>query len=349
MSYVIPQGDAKFQKSIIDQLNAGKSLDELKKANAQKVDGKLNEWQRVYNAPDSMKAKIANATPGTYFTYMSGEQGATLMRVDSKKAPKTFYTVATISYDAYASTKTNDQLRDKLQDFLNKNKTSKSFAENAAKAGYNAVEEMVTTSTAQLGLGVSGQSAIKDSRKAIKWAFDNKKDMVSPIFSDNNDVLLAVAIDDIYEDGYAPYTHPDVKDLLTNRIRSSKKGDDLVKQYQGKAKDLAGYAAALGTQIDTVKVVFSKNSDPKLGNEPGIIGRMSVAKQGVLQGPSKGQNAMFVYQAVKQEKSDYKPTKEELANRYNQSRGSQAFANARTIFNILSKATKVKKRLIDFF
>lgn len=349
LSYVIAQGDAKFQKSIMDQLNAGKSLDELKKANAQKVDGKLNEWQRIYNAPDSLKDKIANATPGVYFSYMSGEQGATLMRVDSKKAAKTFYTLATISYDAYASSKTSDQLRDKFQDFLNKNKTAKDFEENAAKAGYNAIQEMVTPSTAQLGLGMYGQSAIKDSRKAIKWAFDNDKNQVSPIFSDNNDVMIAVAVDDIYNDGYLPFNAPEVKDMLTTRVINSKKGDDLIKQYQGKAKDLNGYAAAMGAQIDTVSIVFSANSDPKLGSEPGLIGRMSVAKQGVLQGPYKGENAVFVYQVVKQEKSNYNPTKEELANRYNQSRGAQVLANGRSIYNILSKATKVKKHLIDFY
>ena len=349
LSYVIAQGDAKFQKSILDQLNAGKSLDELKKANAQKVDGKLNEWQRIYNAPDSLKAKIANATPGEFFSYMSGEQGATLMRVDSKKAAKTFYTLATISYDAYASTKTSEQLRDKFQDFLNKNKTAKAFEDNAAKAGYNAIEMMISPSTAQLGLGGYGQSGIKDSRKAIKWAFDNKIGDVSPIFSDNNDVLVAVAIDDAYEDGYFPYNFPQGKEMLTQRVRNSKKGDDLMKQYQGKAKDLNGYAAAMGTKVDTVKVVFASNGDPKLGNEAGLIGRMAAAKPGNLQGPWKGENAVFVYQVVKQEKSDYKPTKEELDNRYAQSRGAQLFANPRNIYNILSKATKVKKSLISFY
>ena len=349
LSYVVAQGDAKFQKSIMDQLNSGKSLDDLKKANAQKVDGKLNEWQRVYNAPDSLKAKIANATPGQFFSYMSGEQGATLMRVDSKKAAKTFYTVATVSYDAYASTKTSDQLRDKFQDFLNKNKTAKDFEANAAKAGYNAVEEIISPSTAQLGLGIYGQSAIKDSRKAIKWAFDNKANEVSPIFSDNNDVLVAIAVDDIYNDGYMPYTYQQIKDMLTSRIRNSKKGDDLIKQYQGKAKDLNGYAAAMGAKVDTVNIVFANNGDPKLGNEHGLIGRMAAAKQGVLQGPWKGENAVFVYQVVKQEKTNYNPSKEELANRYNQSRGAQVIANPRTIYNILSKATKVKKRLIDFY
>ena len=349
LSYVVAQGDAKFQKSILDQLNTGKSLDELKKANAQKVDGKLNEWQRIYNAPDSLKAKIANATPGEFFSYMSGEQGATLMRVDSKKAAKTFYTLATISYDAYASTKTSEQLRDKFQDFLNKNKTAKAFEDNAAKAGYNAIEMMISPSTAQLGLGGYGQSGIKDSRKAIKWAFDNKIGDVSPIFSDNNDVLVAVAIDDAYEDGYFPYNFPQGKEMLTQRVRNSKKGDDLMKQYQGKAKDLNGYAAAMGTKVDTVKVVFASNGDPKLGNEAGLIGRMAAAKPGNLQGPWKGENAVFVYQVVKQEKSDYKPTKEELDNRYAQSRGAQMFANPRNIYNILSKATKVKKSLISFY
>jgi peptidyl-prolyl cis-trans isomerase D len=349
LSYVVAQGDAKFQKSILDQLNTGKSLDELKKANAQKVDGKLNEWQRIYNAPDSLKAKIANATPGEFFSYMSGEQGATLMRVDSKKAAKTFYTLATISYDAYASTKTSEQLRDKFQDFLNKNKTAKAFEDNAAKAGYNAIEMMISPSTAQLGLGGYGQSGIKDSRKAIKWAFDNKIGDVSPIFSDNNDVLVAVAIDDAYEDGYFPYNFPQGKEMLTQRVRNSKKGDDLMKQYQGKAKDLNGYAAAMGTKVDTVKVVFASNGDPKLGNEAGLIGRMAAAKPGNLQGPWKGENAVFVYQVVKQEKSDYKPTKEELDNRYAQSRGAQLFANPRNIYNILSKATKVKKSLISFY
>jgi len=348
ISYVIAQGDAKFQKSILDQLNAGKSLDELKKANAQKVDGKLNEWQRIFNAPDSMKAKIANAGEG-YFVYNSVEQGATLMKVENKKAAKTFYTVATVTYDAYASTKTSDMLRDKFQDFLNKNKTAKAFEENAAKAGFNAIEMLIVPSTPQIGLGSFGQSGIKDSRKAIKWAFDNKKDMVSPIFSDNNNVLIAVAIDDIYEDGYLPLSFGQVKDMVTKRIRNSKKGDDLVKQYQGKAKDLNGYAAAMGAKVDTVNIVFASNGDPKLGNEPGLVGRMSVAKQGSLQGPWKGENAVFVYQVVKQEKSNYNPTKEELDNRYAQRRGSQMFANPRMVYNILSKATKVKKHLIDFY
>lgn len=346
LGYVVIQGDAKTQKAVLDQLNAGKTLDDIKKAYPQKADGKPSEWQRIFNMPDTMKAKIANATSGVYFTYMSGDQGATLLKVNDKKAAKTFYTLATITYDAYASTKTSEQLRDKFQDFLNKNKTIKDFEENAAKAGYNAVEMMITPSTAQIGRSMYGQGGIKESRKAIKWAFDNKKGQVSPIFSDNKDVLLAVAIDDIYEDGYLPYNFTQGKEMLTQRVRNSKKGDDLMKQYQGKANDLNGYASLMGVKVDTANVVFASGV-PNI--EPKVVGRICASKQGALQGPVKGNDAIYVYQIVKQEKSERKPTKEELDNRYAQTRGAQNFANPRNIYQILTKATKVKKRLIDFF
>ena len=345
LSYVTIQGDAKTQQAALEQLNAGKTLDDVKKAYPQKVDGKLNEWQRVYNAPDSLKEKIANAT-NQYFVYNSGEQGAVLMKVDEKKAPKTFYTVATVSYEAYASTETSEQLRDKFQEFLNKNKTVKDFEENAAKAGYNAVEMMISPSTAQLGLGMYGQGGIKDSRKAIKWAFDNKKGDVSPIFSDNNDVMVAVAVDEVYADGYLPYNFTQGKEFLTQRVRNAKKGEALMKQYKGKANDLNGYAALMGVQVDTANVVFAAG-DPKI--EPAAVARISVAKQGQLMGPWKGQDGIYVYQVVKKEKAERKSTPEELDNRYSQRRGAQVFANPRTIYNILSKATKVQKRLIDFY
>ena len=124
------------------------------------------------------------------------------------------------------------------------------------------------------------------------------------------------------------------------------KGEDLMKQYNGKAQDLNGYAAVMGVKVDTANVVFA-TGEPRI--EPGVVGRMCVAKQGTLQGPIKGDDAIYVYQIVKQDKAERKPTKEELDNRYAQRRGAQKFANRNTITHILNKATKVKKRLIDFY
>ena len=343
------QGDAKTQKAVLDQLNAGKSIDELKKAYPQKFDANEKAWQRVYNLPDSLKSKIANAANGVYVIFGSGEQGAQFVKVTDKKAPKTFYTVATVSYDAYASTKTSEDLRDKFQQFLNKNKTVKEFTENAAKEGFNAVEAKITPSTPQLGVAQFGYGGIKDTRKAIKWAFDNKKGDVSPIFSDNNNVLVAVAIDDIYEKGYLNYDIKEIKEMLTTIVRNNKKGDALVKKLQGKANSINAYAGLMNTQADTVDVTFGMNGDPKLGADYGVIGRMAVAKPGAIQGPWKGQEAVYVYQVLKQEKAERKPTKEELDKRYAQTRGAQVFANPRNMSEILYNATKVEKHLIDFY
>ena len=346
LSYVVVQGDAKMQKAVLDQLNSGKTLDDLKKAYPQKVDGKVNEWQRVYNAPDSVKAKMVNAN-GQYFVFNSGEQGASLVKVDDKKPAKMFYTLATITYDAFASTKTSESLRDKLQDFLNKNKTAKEFAENAAKAGFNCVEMLVAGDTPQLGID-QFQGGIKDTRKAIRWAFENKVNTVSPIFSDNNDMLVAVAVNEILDQDYMPYTYGQGKEMLAQRVRNSKKGDDLLKQFQGKANDVNGYAALMGTQVDTANVVFA-GGDPRL--EPIVVGRICASKQGVCQGPVKGDRAVYVYQIVKQEKSERKPTKEELDRTYAQRRGNQIFASPRYINNVLSRAkgNEVKKNALKFF
>ena len=349
LEYAVVNGDVKTQNAVREQLNAGKTLDEVKKAYPQKVDGQAKQWQRVYNIPDSLKAKIANAPAGSYIVYASQEQGAQLIRVTDKKAPKMFYTVATVTYDAYASTKTSEDLRDKFQQFLNKNNTAKAFEENAAKEGYNAVEAMVNSSTPQLGVTGYGYGGIKDSRKAIKWAFDNKIGDVSPIFSDNNSMLIAVAVDDIYKEGYLPYTVKEAKQMLTDRVRNRKKGDDVVNKLKGKATSVNAYAELMNAKVDTVEASFAMNGDPKLGQEYGIIGRMAAAKPGELQGPWKGDNAVFVYQVLKQDKAERKSTKEELDKRYSQTRGAQIFANPRTINQILYRATKVKKNLIDFY
>ena len=119
-----------------------------------------------------------------------------------------------------------------------------------------------------------------------------------------------------------------------------------MKQYDGKAKDVNGYASLLGVSVDTANVVFSAG-DPKL--EPRVVGRISAAKEGVVQGPFKGDDAIYVYQVVKHEKAERKASKEELDSRYAQSRGAQRYGNPRTINSILGKATKVKKNLIKFF
>ncbi|MBQ7689885.1 MAG: SurA N-terminal domain-containing protein [Muribaculaceae bacterium] len=339
-------GAKSTQDSVLNMLNSGKNVMEIAKTIKNVQGDTISQWVQIVSYPDSIKSKLAAA--GTdYMVLMSNDQGAQIVKVVNKKAPKTFYTVATITHEAYASQKTIDDLRGKLQDYLNANKTEADFAKNAAKAGFNAMEAMVTPSTPQLGQSPYG-GGIKDTRKAIKWAFDSKKGEVSPIFSDNNDYFVAVALDDIYDGGYMPFNAPEVKDMLTARVRNAKKGADLMKQFEGKAKDLAGFATLMGAQVDTTQVTFGGSFAAKMENEPAIVGRIVGTKQGEVK-LWKGENAVYAFQVTKVEKAQRQPSKQELDQRYSQQRGGAFASNPQAIAAILSKATKVERRLIDFY
>ena len=337
-------GAKSTQDSALAMLKAGKAIADVAKA-IKGAQGDTAQWVQVVNYPDSLKNKLASAG-NEFFSLISNENGAQLVRVTQKKAPKTFFTVATVTHEAYASQKTIDDARNKLQDFLNANKTAENFEKNAAKAGFNAVEGMVTPSTPQLGQSPYG-GGIKESRKAIKWAFDSKKGEVSPIFSENNDYFIAVALDDIYSGGYMPYTAENVKNMLTTRVRNAKKAAELMKQYEGKAKDLNGYATLMGAKVDTTQVVFGSNFASKLEDEPAIMGRIVGTKQGEVK-LWKGENGVYAFQVVKVEKAARVPSKEELNQRYAQQRGGIA-ANPQAIPAILAKATTVKRSLINFY
>lgn len=344
---VMVPGAKATQDSAMAMLQAGKTPEEVAKAikGANMVE---DRWERIYMAPDSIKGKFANAPEG-YFVMNSNDQGATLLKVNEKKASKTFYTLATISYDAYASQKTHDDARAKLQDFLNKNKNAKDFAENAAKAGFQALPATITPSTAQLGQNPYTGQGISDTRKVIKWAFDSKKDQVSPIFSDNKDYLVAACLDEIYDGDYMPWNAPELKEMLTNKVRNSKKADALMAQFKGKANNLEGYAKLMGAQVDSAQVVFASNFTPKLENEPGLAGRIAGSPKGKLVGPFKGENGVYVFQVYDVKKDERQPSKEELDNRYAQQRGGGMIANPGAMAYILSKATKVKRSLINFY
>jgi peptidyl-prolyl cis-trans isomerase D len=254
------------------------------------------------------------------------------------------YDVAQITYQVYPSQATIDALRGKLQRFINTNNTSKQFAAKAAAAGYQAGQAQLTVEDAQI-------NGLQSSRKAIQWVFkDASKGSVSPIFEDKgtSDQMIVVALDDIYPEGYFSMDIPEIKQMLTQKVRNSKKGDKLMAQYKGKANSLAAYGQLMGCAVDTTNVTFGQMFIPKIGQgESQLIGRVSVAKQGALQGPFKGNNAIYVYQVVKIDRTPRRPVNDELDRQYAMTRGYGAIM--RNAVEILRKATTVKNNMIKFY
>ncbi len=339
---IIPGGKA-TQDSALAMLNAGKTIDEVAKA-IKGAQGQNDMWQQIATQPDSIKEKFVKAD-GVYTVWQSTDQGAYLLKVTDKRPAKMFYTVATVKCEAFASSKTNDNLRAKLQDYVNKNKNIEAFTANAAKAGYNAVAAIIDGNMPQLGMNPYTGQGIKDTRKAIKWAFDAKKGMISPIFGENKDMLVVVCVDDIYND-YIPYNSPYIKEQLERKVRNEKKAESLMAQYKGKATDLAGFAQLMGAQIDTTQVTFGSDMIAKIGSEPVLLGRVMGSKDNQVVGPVKGETGVYAFTITKREATQRKMTKEEATQRYSQRMVGPLMQN---VFQILSKATKVERNLIKFY
>lgn len=339
----VVEGAKSTQDSVLNMLNAGTPVADITKK-FKKSNSQADTWIQIANAEDSVKSKVANAGEG-YFVLFSSDKGAQFMKVREKKAPKAFFKLATVTYEAFASAKTGDDLTKKLQGFLNKNKTTEALYKNAPAAGYQAIPMDINGSTPQIGMSQYGQG-MKDSRKAIKWAMENDKGAISPIFTENHDYLLVVAVDEVYDGEYVPCTDEGVKEYLTTVVRNNKKGEDLMKKYNGKAKDLNGYAQQMQCKVDTAQVSFGNDMMmPVFGNEPGFVGRVAAAKKGQMVGLWKGQNGVYAFQVNSVEKSARKMEKKELNEYY--SRSHQLSPNA--LVAILSKATKVERHMQDFF
>lgn len=353
------QGDKAKQNKVLAALNAGQDVSKM-----QGVQVAPEQPMQVQNPQlsDSVRNQIeANAATGKYFVLQSdAKNGAALLKVNSA-VKKTFYSLAVSSYEVVASSQTSTSTQDKLQTFLNKNKTAAAFEKNAAKYGYAAQEAFVNSATAQLGGNPQfGMPGITNSRKAIKWALtEGKKGTVSNIFTDNNDVLVAVALDDIYDGDFLPLTDPEVLTFCTNKARALKIAKAMEAQYKGKASNVAGYAKLFGTTPDVTSVTFGNDQVMKINTTPlsldgqegdgGFIGRVAAAKQGKTY-VWAGNSAIYDFTVTKTTKSAMKLKKEELKNRWmmqygiisNQQMGIDRFTS------VLMTSKKIKNNLVKF-
>lgn len=292
--------------------------------------------------PEALAEKLTNATVGEAFAYtdsIQGQQAAGIYRVERRHAPVAFYDMAVIEYTIDPSNETLAQLSSDLNTFLAANSSAEDFSAHAAENGYTAVPAMVSASTPTVG-------NTADSRGAVKWAMDARKGQVSPSFQDNKQTyIMAVAVKDIYDGDYLPATAPAINAQLRQQALGKKRGEALVGKYAGKAKDVAGYAAAMESKVDTINVVFNQAMLPGIGfNESAILGAVANAQKGAVTGPVAGNNAVVVFEVL-DTKTEGRPYNfEEYAARFNQSLGINHF----TPIQLLLGKNKVKNHSLNF-
>ena len=332
-------GDAKLQDSILTALNNGADVNELVKNNAQKMAVEANQSKVVTAWTDSIKDKLFNAGK-KYFVLASNDQGAAIVKVNKKAAPKQMYDVAFVTYRVVPSTNTVNNLRDNLQAFINTNNRADSLEQNAVMAGYQPRVFAVTSSTPQV-------NGISNTRKAVQWLFGANEGDVSPIYDkENNDKMVVVALTDIYDEGFVPMSDPTVSSSITPAAIAAKKGAALVEKFNGKANDLEGYAQLMNAKIDTAYVTYGQYGIPVLGKENALMGSVYAANENEVSKVVKGENGVYVFKVVKNERTTREPGAE-VERSFNTSRGFNAVKQR--MEGILRNSTTIENEMIKFF
>lgn len=297
----------------IKQSLTAQSFDSIaNKVNGNKMNGVAAQEMSMLNiAPGAADQKIIDAlteTPVGQIAYVTDsvadESSAAkttaityALLVLERDTPAEVYNITLIEYNLLPSAETVKQINDKFHSFLAKNNDAKAFAENAGKSEYTLNHALVSNSTPNIGYKSFAESGLPNSRSAVKWAMDNNEGKVSNVFSKNNgtnDYLLAVAVEEIFDDNYMPATSAYVREELQAEALLEKKAEKVINDLKGK-KTIAECAAALQSPEQTTNTVFGDMMVEKIGFGCNVLqGAVAGAEKGKLVGPFRSGNNVYV-------------------------------------------------------
>lgn len=299
-------------------------------------------WTSLISVDNKVKNALLNAAVGQPFVMtdsINGNVYSQIYRVNTRRAPVPVYDYAVINYTIDPSNATLEKLSTDLRTYVSANSSADDFTANAAEAGFMVLPDLVGASHPHI-------ANISDSRGAVKWVMEGKKGQVSPVIQDNKQsYLMAIAIKDIYDGEYLPWDCYQIKNMLRSRAITEKKLDKLMADYNGKAKDLNGYAAAMELPVAQADVIFSSPRVASIGvGESLLQGQIASAAEKKLVGPVKGNNSLvvFVVDSVSDESRPY--DFDEYAGTFNRTMGIGLFDP----FTLLVGKENIKNNSLNF-
>lgn len=294
---------SKLPKKVLASLNSGLALDSVSKAySPDSVVVQSNQWITLYGengrSSELPQAQLDSlqAAGGKFIQLMSTADGALLAQLAGAGAPVEIFEYEVAEYTLAPSQKTMEDERAKLDKFLAANNTAALFAKNAEKEGYNLQQFQLTQSSDAVPRMPGYSMYYPDSRQVVRWVMiDGKPGEVSHAYvtSDTqHPQLYAVAVNSEYSD-YVPVTNEDVRNYLTQKVRASKAGDEMIKQYTPKAGSMASVATVMGVEPqDLPQFRFSARNGV---NAPVVIGMIAGGKAGKVM-LVKADDGVYAYQ-----------------------------------------------------
>lgn len=316
---------ATLPSKVLATLNAGSlSVDSINtKFSPDSVFAQKEQWIVLFNKDgrtgaieESQLDTLVNAN-GRFVEIMSNQQGAVLAQVSRLGAMKEAYEFDEVNYSLVPSTKTVNEARAQLEKFLADNNTAKAFNANAAKAGYSIEDLSLSSSAPAVPRAAGMQVYYPESRQVVRWVMvDAEPGQVSHIYESKDasqPMLYAVAVNSEYDD-FMPVSNKTVKTYLTGKVRNSKAGDDMIKQYKGKTQSVGNVAAAMGVEPrNNDKFRFGRGASVR---DAKVIGMISGSRPSKTVRLVKGDDGVYAFVVNATSKESFPYTDRQYEQQY---------------------------------
>lgn len=210
-----------------------------------------------------------------------------LLYIDEAKEKVAKVKLAVIAHKVEASSETQRELYNNLKEYVVENKVTDKFTQNASAKGFE------TLTASNIDINSSMINNIAHAREVVRWIYKNKPGLVSDVFEVDN-YIMAVAINEIYEEGFQDIKH--VEGILKAEIRKNKKAEILIKEAEGKNME---QLIAEGYRTDSVADVnFASMYNGSLGYEPCVIARVQDMEINKESKPLKGNSGVIVFKVI---------------------------------------------------
>jgi peptidyl-prolyl cis-trans isomerase D len=236
----------------------------------------------------------------------------------------------------------------------------KAYSEASQFAGTNDTYEKFTKSIASKGLNKRVANDIAPQQKTLP-GLDNPRSLIMSLFQtqkgkivlDNNQQAV-FEVGEKYvvgyctraqEDGIAPVK--DVENDIRFALIKDKKAEIISAEFNknnGTGKTIDDIARSMGLTVqEATQINFKSYTVPGAGTEPALIAAASVAKQGIITGPVKGTNGVFILAVnniTPAKGEDIKLIKDRLKTNFRMRGSYEAYDALRKGANIVDKRYK---------
>ena len=332
--------------SIIDAVKAGESFASLaekhsRNPNTAKNGGEVG-WIFENHVEKELIEPIFYNTKADSIFAVKTANGTQIILVRERGAKVPKVKLAVLAINVSASKNTSNRIFSEAKSFVAKNNTVEKFEEAAREQGF------VLHPVNAVGENTPRLSNIPESRKIIKWAFENNSRAVSDVFeSRDNDEFIVAAVTAVNKKGYR--TFDDVREELKATVIRDRKAEMVTEEFNSQLKqsnNIKNFANLVSLSVDTLRGINFSSTRTAIGFEPVIVGTAPFMEENTLSAPLKGNIGVYVLSpfqiTVSTATFDEEQERNQMSSMFN-------YTVPQGIINVLKDKEEVVDKRANFF